>query len=90
MKNKEIKKNLYGIIENNSNSKIEEINLYDNLMEDLGLDSVSIMSIICEIEDYFNFSISGVDIATHDVTTISGLLKMIFEKLGTEDTDGLV
>lgn len=70
----EIKK----IISDHINVNSEDININDNLVTDLQINSFDLITIICELEEYFNIEVTEQEI--RNIRTIHDIYNFIKEK----------
>jgi len=70
----EIKK----IISDHININAEDININDNLVTDLQINSFDLITIICELEEYFNIEVTEQEI--RNIRTINDIYNFIKEK----------
>ena len=70
----EIKK----IISDHININSEDININDNLVTNLQINSFDLITIICELEEYFNIEVTEQEI--RNIRTINDIYNFIKEK----------
>ncbi len=55
-------------------SGIESVNISDNLQDDLGLDSLSLVALLLELEDAFDIILNEVDMNPLDLITVEDVI----------------
>lgn len=60
----------------------ENINLDDKLQDDLGLDSLSMVMLLMEIEDEFEIEIDESDMNPYDLITVADAVNLIQKYVG--------
>lgn len=60
----------------------DSINLDDKLQEDLGLDSLSMVMLLMEIEDEFEIEIDESDMNPYDLITVADAVDLIKKYVG--------
>ena len=61
---------------------LEEINVEDSLQQDLGLDSMLLVSLIIEIEDKFQIVLDEADMNPFDLNTVKDVLCLVNKYCG--------
>ncbi len=62
----------------------ENINLDDKLQDDLGLDSLSMVMLLMEIEDEFEIEIDESDMNPYDLITVADAVNLIQKYVGDD------
>jgi acyl carrier protein len=75
----DIRKTLVDLIENDVGQKFEDLSDAKNLREELGLDSVDVVSIVSQIERQFRIRLSQQEL--EKLVTVGNLLDLLQEKL---------
>jgi acyl carrier protein len=75
----DIRKTLVELIENDVGQKFEDLSDGKNLREELGLDSVDVVSIVSQIERQFRIRLSQQEL--EKLVTVGNLLDLLQEKL---------
>ncbi len=75
----EIRQTLIELIENDVGQKFEDLSDGKNLREELGLDSVDVVSIVSQIERHFRIRLSQQEL--EKLVTVGNLLDLLQEKL---------
>lgn len=58
-------------------TSIENISKTDNLKEDIGLDSLGMVTILLKIEDAFGFQLDESDMNPFELTTVNDIIKLV-------------
>ena len=61
---------------------IEAISLDQHLQEDLALDSLSMVTLLIEIEETFNIVLDESDMNPYDLTTVQSVVDLVNKYLG--------
>jgi acyl carrier protein len=75
----QIRQTLIELIENDVGQKFDDLNDSKNLREELGLDSVDVVSIVSQIERHFRIRLSQQELET--LVTVGDLLNLLQGKL---------
>ena len=75
----EIRQTLIGLIENDVGQKFEDLSDGKNLREELGLDSVDVVSIVSQIERHFRVRLTQQEL--EKLVTVGNVLDLLQEKL---------
>jgi acyl carrier protein len=75
----QIRQTLMELIENDVGQKFDDLNDARNLREDLGLDSVDVVSIVSQVERHFRIRLSQQDL--EKLVTVGDLLNLLQSKL---------
>ena len=86
MAKKNIYSNIVSVIEEVSGSpfSIDESSMHDDLLKTGTLDSMGFIDIIIEIGSRYNIEVTDEDIIRPEHTTVSGLCKMVSDKIEIE------
>lgn len=63
-------------------SGIEKINLDDHLQNDLGLDSLDLVTLLVSIEDTFEIELDESDMNPYDFETVENVINIINKYIG--------
>jgi len=75
----EIRQTLIELIENDVGQKFEDLSDGKNLREELGLDSVDVVSVVSQIERHFRIRLSQQEL--EKLVTVGDVLNLLQEKL---------
>jgi acyl carrier protein len=75
----EIRQTLIELIENDVGQKFEDLSDGKNLREELGLDSVDVVSIVSQIERHFRIRLSQQEL--EKLVTVGNVLDLLEEKI---------
>jgi acyl carrier protein len=79
-----IRQTLIELIENDVGQKFDDLSDSKNLREELGLDSVDVVSIVSQIERHFRIRLSQQELET--LVTVGDLLDLLQSKLDAPPT----
>lgn len=66
-------------------TSIENISKTDDLKEDIGLDSLGMVTILLKIEDAFGFQLDESDMNPFELTTVNDIIKLVKKYKGNKN-----
>ena len=66
-------------------SGLEEIKVEHHLQNDLALDSLSMVTVLIEIEDIFNIELEESDMNPFDLNTVKSIVDLVYKYCGDEN-----
>ena len=69
----------------NSREYLDEIKPEDHLQNDLGLDSLLMVTLLVEIEDVFQFELDESDMNPFDLNTVQDTVDLVCKYCGDQD-----
>ena len=80
-----MKEDLYRIVQENLSEIFENASINDNsrFIEDLGFESVTMMQLIIEVEDFFKINFDNVDF--DNVSTVGKMYEYIIKKINGKE-----
>lgn len=63
----------------------EEVSLTDSLQGTLSMDSLSLVTLLVELEDRFQIELKETDMNPSDLTTVSDVVNLVTKYLGEQD-----
>lgn len=79
MERKQIQQTMISLLEDETGENYENVSAKDNLFEDLGLDSVDLISLVLAVESHYRIKLSTKDL--QEVTEVGEVVDLIYAEL---------